>query len=151
MKKSLIAGAIGLAVLGCLYLAFVHHTEAYQVGIVWNRFTGELRLDTENGFQLTAPWVMVSRIDTRPTRVCITSASRGFNCRLVRFEPSASAEFVATQGFHYYWWANRISFNMGYDEEYRGMRDLLRGYAFSSKQYPFVTILEQYQIVKQPQ
>jgi hypothetical protein len=77
-------------------------------------------------------------------RVCITSASRGFNCKLVQFVPSDYREFVAVQGFSYYWWANRISFNSGYSEEYRGMRDLMRGYTYSVKQYPFIKILEDY-------
>jgi hypothetical protein len=83
-------------------------------------------------------------VDTRPVRVCITSTSRSFDCRLVQFQPSEYREFVATQGFYYYWWSNRISFNAGYDEEYRGMKDVLRGYAYSAKPYSFVKTLRTY-------
>ncbi len=128
------------------YLVFFNHTEAYEVGIAWNRFSGELTLqDTESGsYHLTAPWVMVARIDTRPTRVCITSTTKAFNCKLVKFESSAFREFVKTQGFYYYWWSNRVSFNFGYPEEYRGMKDILRGYAFGAESYPFITIIEGY-------
>lgn len=144
MKRALIAVGILAAVLGLFYLPFVHHTDPHQVAIARNLFTGRLELDSVAGFNLTAPWVKVVRIDTRPARVCITSATRGFNCKLVQFVPSAYRQFVAVQGFRYYWLANRISFNSGYDEEYRGMRDILRGYAFSAQQYPFVRVLEEY-------
>ncbi|MBI2023078.1 hypothetical protein HYT01_00755 [Candidatus Giovannonibacteria bacterium] len=130
--------------LGIFYLACVHYLEPNQVGIVRNRFTGEVRLDDQASFDITPPWIAVSRIDIRPMRVCITSASRGFNCKLIQFAPAHFKEFVLVQGFHYYWWANRISFNFGYNEEYRGMKDLLRGYAYGTKQYPFVKILRDY-------
>ena len=49
---------------------------------------------------------------------------------LVSFDPNGWREFVNNEGFYYYWWSNRISFNMGYDDEYRGMKDLIRGYSF---------------------
>ena len=143
MKKIIIvAGSCFL--VGLFYLAFVNYTEAYEVGIARNFVTGELVLQDHGGFHITAAWVQISRIDTRPVRVCITSDTRAFNCKLVQFEPSAYKEFVAVQGFQYYWLANRISFNFGYTEEYRGTKDILRGYAFGVQKYPFVTILRDY-------
>jgi len=119
-KKLLVVSVVVLATIGCFYLLFVHHEEAYQVGIGWNRVSGEIYLDQRAGYHLTPPWVQITRIDTRPQRVCVTSTARGYNCKLVRFEPGAWQEFVSVQGFHYYWLANRISFNVGYSEEYRG-------------------------------
>ena len=147
MKKLLIvAGACCL--LGLFYLAFVNHLETYQVGITRNFISGELTIQNPDkdrgGYFFSAPWVQVARIDTRPFRVCITSATRAFNCKLVQFEPSAHKEFVAVQGFQYHWLANRISFNFGYTEEYRGVKDILRGYTYGVKKYPFVTVLRDY-------
>jgi hypothetical protein len=52
---------------------------------------------------------------------------------------------VKTEGFYYYWWANRLSFNLGYDQEYRGVRDLMRGYAYSPHHYPFLVVKDEYQ------
>ncbi len=144
MNKLIIVGATCLAVLGGIYFPFVNYLEPVEEGIAWNFATGELRLQNK-GWNFTPPWVLVARIDVRPIRVCVTTAGRGFNCKLVQFEPSAYREFAATEGFYYYWWANRISFNWGYDEEYRGMRDLLRGYAYGVKRYPFVTVLRDYE------
>ncbi len=133
---------LGLAIL--LYLGFVHHLDTYQVGIHRNYLTGETTMEPRPGFYVTPPWVLVARIDTRPQRVCLTTASRAVNCKLAQFAPEHWQEFVAMEGFHYYWWYNRVSFNWGYAEEYRGMSDILRGYAFSSRQYPFVKVLLDY-------
>lgn len=145
MRKLLRAGAVCLAGLLACYCAFVNHNEAYQVGIAWNFMSGKLWLQ-EPGFHLTAPWTLVTRVDARPQRVCITSSSQAaFNCKLVQFEPRFWREFVAVEGWRYYWLSNRLSFNGGYWEEYRGMRDILRGYAFSAKQYPFVVALRDYE------
>ena len=136
---------VGLVLFLGFYVFCVHYTDQYHVAIVRNSWTGELHLDTHGGFHPTAPWVRVARIDTRPIRVCVTSAGRGVNCKLVEFVPAEYQKFVKVQGFGYYWWANRISFNFGYSDEYRGMKDLLRGYAFSAERYPFVKILDGYQ------
>lgn len=128
----------------CIYVGCVHELEPTHVGIRRNLFTGRVTLDTRAGFFLTLPWVAVARIDTRPTRVCITSVARSFNCKLVQFVPEAYREFVAVQGFRYYWLANRLSFNNGYDEEYRGMRDILRGFAFGNRPPPFLRVITTY-------
>lgn len=144
MKKLAVIAGLGLAAAFGGWLALVNYTEAYEVGVARNFVTGELELQSGGGLRFTPPWVAVAVIDTRPVRVCVSTAGRGFNCRLVQFVPDRYREFVAVEGFRYYWWANRISFNWGYDEEYRGMRDLLRGYAYSVVSYPFVTVLRDY-------
>lgn len=139
-RPALAAAGLLLAV----WLVFVNHVDQYQAGIAWNFATGEMWLQ-EPGYHLTAPWTLVARADLRPQRVCITSASHAaFNCRLAQFRKEAWREFVATEGWRYYWLSNRLSLNLGYREEYRGFRDILRGYAFSARRYPFVEILEEY-------
>ena len=144
MRKPIIIGTICLMVLGGIYFPFVNHLEPFEEGIAWDRITGVVSLQNK-GWNITAPWVLVARIDTRPMRVCVTTAGRGFNCKLVQFAPNAYKKFVETEGLYYYWWANRISINLGYDEEYRGMRDLLRGYAYDVRHYPFVSTLRDYE------
>jgi hypothetical protein len=144
MKDQLVRVAGVWLVLLVFYFGFVHYTEPTQVAIVWNRFSGTISLDDKAGFNLSPPWVRVSRVDIRPSRVCVESTGRAYNCKLVQFEPKAYREFVLVQGFQYYWLNNRLSYNSGYQEEYRGMKDLLRGYAYSSKKYPFVRVLKEY-------
>lgn len=134
-----------IPVIICLYyLSFLNYTEPTEVGIARNIFTGEMWLQEGGGWHKTLPWVRVARIDVRPMRVAIATSGHGFNARLIQFEPNEWRKFVEIEGFRYWWWANRISFNLGYDEEYRGMKDIMRGYAFGVKHYPFITTLEQY-------
>lgn len=133
---------LAFAVLPLLVcLACVNYTEPNEAGIAWNRVTGALWLQ-DGGFHVTAPWVAVSTVDTRPMRVCLTSASKAFACKLVQFVPAEFKAFVAVEGHRYYWLSNRISFNSGY-ETYRGVRDVLRGHAFGATKYAFLTVLEE--------
>lgn len=117
-----------------------HYTDTHEVGIGKNIFTGNLWLDDRAGPSITAPWTTVVIIDTRPMRVCVSSSSRSFNCRLVEFNKVGWREFIETEGYRYYWWDNRFSFNSGYDEEYKGMKDLLRGYSFDTKKRGFIKV-----------
>ena len=131
--------ATATIMLGTCYRSFAHYTETGWIGIQRNQITGELSLD-HAGFNFNPPWVWVAMMEKRPQRVCITSGAHAYNCRLVRFAPEHYEEFVTTEGWRYWWWSNRISFNMGYDEEYRGVYDILRGYAFGAHTYPFVEV-----------
>ena len=144
MPRWLTAALAALA--GCVlvfYMACLNYTETGRVGIMRNLVTGEVRID-HPGWNLSPPWVLVAHMETRPTRVCVESTTRGYNCRLVQFKPEYAELFVQTEGFSYYWWSNRFSFNGGYEHEYRGTDDILRGYGYSAKQYPFVGVLEEY-------
>lgn len=136
------AGLCALALL-VFYLSFMNYAEPTDAAIARNRVNGEVMLQT-SGWHVSPPWVSVSVIDTRPVRVCVPSSGRDAGCKLVQFQREAYREFVVTEGFRYWWWSNRISFNMGYDDEYRGMKDLLRGYAFSGEPYPFLVIQKEY-------
>jgi hypothetical protein len=127
------------------YLLFLNYTEPTELGIARNRVTGEMWAQKGGGWHMTAPWVSVSVIDTRPVRVHVTSAGHGYSAKLVQFDSNEWQEFVQIEGFRYYWWANRISINFGYNDEYRGMRDIMRGHAFGTKQYKFIKILTEYQ------
>lgn len=127
-------------VLFMFYLTSVYRIEPNEMGISWNPITGNLTGDTVPGFYLSAPWSMESNLDLRPCRVCVTTSANSYSCKLVSFDNKHWKEFVKVQGFRYYWWSNRISFNMGYREEYRGFRDILRGYAYGNESYNFIKI-----------
>lgn len=141
MKKKLYIAIITSTLLLLPYLMFFNHVEPYHIGISYNHFTGELTKQTA-GMYITAPWASVSDIDIRPMRICVSTSGKGFNCKLVQFNPEAYREFIAVQGHQYYWLANRVSFNLGYNEEYRGMRDLMRGYAYGLEKYEFVKVIK---------
>lgn len=125
------------------WIGFIHWTNVHQVAIKRNIFTGEMSIDTIPGINISAPWVQVSRIDVRPVRVCVDCSCRNINCRLVTFKHEYWKDFVDKEGFRYYWWANRFSINIGNREEYRGMKNILRGYSFDDEQ----NFLEKKQII----
>jgi hypothetical protein len=131
----LLAVASAFALL--VYLPLFHYTGQHEVGLKFNPFMGTVQADTP-GFNFSAPWVAVAKLDTRPQRVCVTTVAKVLVCKLVRFNPEGYSEFVKREGFRYYWLDNRISFNFGYAEEYRGVRDLLRGYAFEGTPQKFL-------------
>lgn len=137
--------AIGLGIVILFYNCFFNYNEPTELGIARNRITGEMWLQEGGGLFAGPPWVWVARVDTRPMRVAVTSAGRGYNAKLVQFDKSGWKEFVDLEGWYFYWWANRFSINMGYDEEYRGVKDILRGYAYSPKKYTFLVVLEEYE------
>jgi hypothetical protein len=136
-----IAGIILITIFIC-YLAFYHYTDSYEFGITYNCFTGEIKPDKHTGHHFTTPWVLATKIDTRPQMVCIASASRNLNCRLVQFDTSQWRELIKFEGFRYYWWYNRFSFNSG-QQTFRGVRNLLLGHSYGKSRGSFVKILEE--------
>lgn len=126
------------------YFPFVHYTGVYQVGIRYDKIDGSMNLDSNQGFHISHPFVLVTKVDTLPLRVCVSSTTKTVHCKLVRFIPENYKEFVMREGFYYYWWSNRLSFNPGYSEHYRGFRDKLKGYAFAHSDYSFIEIIESF-------
>jgi len=142
-KRLLIAVLLWFIFVVC----FVTHLEPTEDGIGMNWLNGELRLLERNGWHITPPWVWVAKVQTTPMRVSVSTASRGYSAKLVQFNSEHYEEFIKTEGWYFYWWYNRLSFNIGYDrnEEYRGFRDVMRAYAYSAKKYPFITLLKEYE------
>lgn len=122
-------------------LLFYNKVNIGQIGISKNLLTGEIARQNP-GIYFSPPWVLVSRISTKPIRVEVPTRGRGFSAKLVEFQPDHYAKFVDTEGWRYYWLDNRLSFNYGHEEEYRGFRNLMLGYAYSNKNYEFVKIVK---------
>jgi hypothetical protein len=122
------------------WLACIHWTGIHQVAIKRNIVTGKVEIDSIAGINVTLPWIQVARIDIRPHRVCIECSCRALSCRLVEFNPKHWDEFLEKEGFKYYWLSNRISFNLGADQEYRGIDWILRGYAYDTNEHNFLKI-----------
>ncbi|MCK9155365.1 MAG: hypothetical protein M0P12_04530 [Paludibacteraceae bacterium] len=130
--------------IGLIYMQCFNYLRSYEVGLAKNLVTKNVWLQDGKGFHFTNPFVFVARLDTRPTRVGVHSSSKTANQKLVQFQPEHWESFVKIEGWRYYWWDNRLSFNIGYPDEYRGWRDVCRGYAYSTKKYPFFKIIEEY-------
>jgi hypothetical protein len=132
-----------LIILLTLWIACFHWTGVHQIAISRNVFTGEVTVDSIAGFNFSLPWVQVSRIDIRPHRLCIDCDCRALNCRLIEFDKSGWLDFVNREGFRYYWWSNRFSYNNGAKQEYRGMAFILRGYMSDDQPHPFLKITKE--------
>ncbi|MFA7218953.1 MAG: hypothetical protein WC119_00310 [Synergistaceae bacterium] len=143
IKRTMIAIFIWLF----LWVNLITHIEPTEAGIGINWFNGNLQLLDRSGWHVTPPWVWVCKIETTPMRVSVSTASRGYSSKLIQFNKEFYKEFVETEGWYFYWWYNRLSFNIGYDrnEEYRGFRDIMRAYAYSAKKYQFITTLKEYE------
>lgn len=136
--------SLALLVLPVLYVSFINHIEPAKIGLARNWISGSIWVQNP-GWHIGPPWVWVAEIDTKPMRVSVQSAGHGYSSKLVQFDREYWKEFVKVEGWRYYWWANRLSFNFGYDEESRGLKDILRGHAYGVKKYPFIKILEEYE------
>lgn len=142
-KRWVVVAMLVVTILAVCGFFTVNYNEPTQIGIARNLITGEMVMQ-EGGIYFKPPWVWVVRIDTRPVRLGIMSGGRGYDAKLVQFDKRYWKEFVAIEGWRYYWFSNRISLNFGHESTYRGMDDVMIGYAYSSKKYPFVVILEEY-------
>ncbi len=140
MKKKLL---ILFGILSLFFYMFCYHyTDNYEFGLTQNIISGRIAPDNHSGHHLTAPWVLVTKIDIRPHKVCIASASRNMVCRLVQFDTTHWRELIRIEGFHYYWLYNRISFNWS-QETYRGVDNLLLGHSYGANRGKFVKILQE--------
>lgn len=131
----------GLKVTGVLfifYLLFFNFLTMNQISFNHNIIDGTVQCDTVPGFKLSAPWIQVSKIDKRPVRVSIDCSCRNLTSKLVQFNPKEYESFIQKEGWGYYWLRNRISFNFGNKEEWRGFDNVLRGYAFDQEKYKFL-------------
>lgn len=120
------------------YMLFINIVRVNEITLNYDIFSGQVSCDKNPGIKITAPWVLVSNIDIRPTRVCIDCSCNNITCELVSFNHIGYEEFIQREGWSYYWWKNRISFNMGNNSEWRGFENILRGYAFDNTEYSFI-------------
>jgi len=118
----------------------ISYTDSHHYAIERNIVSGQIVFRGPNGMRITPPWVQVVRIDIRPIRACVDCSCNNIDCRLISFNISGYLEFIEKEGFGYYWWRNRLSFNYGNKLEYRGLPNVLRGYAFDDKNYKFLNV-----------
>ena len=111
------------------WLLCLNHTGVNQVGIAYNSLNGKINVQEHPGWYLTSPFVKVVKLSTLPLRLEIPSAAKIINMRIVRFKPEGAEEFVKLQGFSWY---------LGSELE-----NIMLGYAFSGKSYPFLEIMQQ--------
>ena len=139
-RIKLIKALTGFSILFLFWLFCLHYNDSYHFSVSRNYISGELKGEKAGGLHFSAPWVQVIKFDTRPFKVCLDCSCRNTNCKLIAFNPNGWKDFIDREGIKYYWFANRLSFNIGQDQEYRGIHHVLRGYAYDNE-YSFITVL----------
>jgi hypothetical protein len=72
-----------------------------EVSLNHNIIDGTVTCDTTR-MKLSAPWILVSVIDTRPIRVCIDCSCRNITCKLVYFNPKSIKNICTKEGWSYF-------------------------------------------------
>ena len=137
--RSLVCLAAALVI--AFYFFFTNHIGIQEFGVAYDSWTGEVTIQ-KTGWHITGPQVQVAPVSTLPIQVCLNSGARLLNCKLVRFKESGIQDFVKEQGFHYYGNTSWGQQN-GCASSCAGMANILKGYAYSGKPWPFLEILEE--------
>jgi len=127
IKTSLIPAAIIVLLLG-YWILFLNHVDVNEVGIAYDSWDGTVTIQDKPGWYFTGITVKVVTISTLPIRVEVPSTARVINAKIVKFRPEGVREYIALQGFDY---------SLG-----QNTSNILMGYAFSGKQYPFLEVLQ---------
>ncbi len=135
ISKKYMFGVIGSLIL--FWSLCFSYNDSYHFSIERNYITGNITTNGP-GYSISLPWVQVVRIDTRPFRSCVDCSCNNIKCKLISFNQSGYRDFIQKEGLEYYWWRNRFSFNWGNEHEYRGLKNVLRGYSFDNVQYSFI-------------
>lgn len=115
-----------------VWLLFIHYTPQGIATLDRNIISGEITLNKKMGINFSYPWVQSTKIDLRPTRYCLDCSCSNMNCYLAQFDELGLDDFIKKEGWSYYWLRNRLSFNMGHQNEWRGWDNVLRGYVLDS-------------------
>ena len=135
-------GGICLALIAVLgfYIMCMNHIGIQHIGIAYDSWNGTVSIQ-QPGWHQTGPQVQVAEVSLLPTRVCLNSGARVLNCKQVRFKAEGVQAFIAEQGFHYY---DTSGSSSGNDcDSCGGMTRILKGYAYSGKDWPFLEVIEE--------
>jgi hypothetical protein len=124
--------------LSLLTYSIVEWNSPTNISIYKNIFSGEMGV-YKSGLHISPPWVITRKINLEPRRFCIQCDCRNSTCNLIRFNPDGWKEFIDKEGFRFYWFSNRISFNQS-NITYRGLDNILYGYSFDSMEYGFIEV-----------
>lgn len=128
-------------ILSILFYIFCLNRVAYQtVGVALNNNNGELSLQEKPGWYITSPLVSVKYVPLNPILVSSDPShyARTVNQKLVQIKSDKVMDFVQCQGY------NNIPMLVDLDNDGRGgsFKQMLVGYAYSSKNFEWLEILE---------
>jgi len=128
VKIGLLIG-VPVALLLIFLLGCFNHVHINEIGVAYNAMNGKVTIQDNPGWYMTNPFVAVVNISTVPHQVSIPSGAVVINTKIVRFKKEGVEEFIRLQGFSY-------SLSSSLD-------NILMGYAFSGKEYPFLEVMQE--------
>ena len=129
MLKVAVGAGVSLALVLAFYCFCLNHVDINEIGVAYNCYSGKVEVQDHPGFYVTSPFVQVVTLSTLPHKVSIPSGAVVINTKIVRFKPEGIDEFIRLQGF---------SYGLG-----QSFDNILMGYAFSGKAYPFLEIMQE--------
>lgn len=127
-KVAIITGVLVVLMFG-FYIACLNHVEINEIGVAYNSYDGKVTIQENPGWYVTSPFVRVVALSTVAHQVSIPSGAKVINTKIVRFKREGVEEFIRLQGFS-------ITLHDSFD-------NILMGYAFSGKSYPFLEIMQE--------
>lgn len=125
---------VGVLLFSCWFGLFVTTVENYELGFVFDRYTGEIETIEKKGWVVRTPLrYSVHTIDLRPYQLTISANQRVLNAKLVQFNPEGLDTFVQ--------WHGRDA-----GDDLYNLKEILKCYAFaldSGKDCPFLTVLQE--------
>lgn len=127
------------------FIGWVSFVDNYELGFVYNRFSGEIKVLNRTGYFIFTPFkYSVHAIDLRPYQISITASfgsekatsgipSRVLNAKLVRFEPRGLMTFVE--------WHGRSA-----GDSLNNLKEIMKCYAFDKedgRDCPFIAVLSE--------
>jgi hypothetical protein len=127
--KIAILAAVPVVCSLLFYILCWNHVHINEIGVAYNSMNGKVTIQENPGWYFTDPFVEVVNISTIPHQVSIPSGAVVINTKIVRFKKEGVEEFIRLQGFSY-------SLN-------QSLSNILMGYAFSGKEYPFLEVMQE--------
>jgi len=121
-----ISAAVVFVVTFLFWVLFLNHVGINEIGVAYNSWDGSITVQDEPGWYVTTPVTLVTSFDMLPMKVELPSNAMVVNTKIVRFKKEGVQEYIRMQGFS--WFNNDL-------------RNVLMGYAFTNKEYPFMEIL----------
>lgn len=111
------------------YLLCLNHVSLNDVGVAYNSLDGTMTIQERPGWYRTSPFTLVADLSILPQRVSIPSEAVVINTKVVKLRPEGVPELIHRQGFSYMLDSS--------------LNNILIGYAFSGKEYPFLEIVQE--------
>lgn len=111
------------------WMLCLNYVNQSNVAVTYNSLNGDVGFQTNSGWHFTTPFVRVSEIPTRPSRISLFSSNIILNDKIVKYVSTTNAmiELVRVEGFHYCY-----------------THQTLTPYAYSGKKFSFLEIVEEY-------